>query len=83
MNIKEAIKQIQKDIKNLKLKAFQPNKSHAQAFKEYLSWEDANLKKKFEQIYSKELELLNEWFEVYCKENNCNKENALERIIEG
>ncbi|MDD3149682.1 MAG: hypothetical protein PHV68_02515 [Candidatus Gastranaerophilales bacterium] len=82
MNTKETIKEIQKDVKNLKLKAFQPNKGYAQAFLEYLSWENGNPKKNFETIYAKELELLNEWLEVYCSEYNCNRKEALERIIE-
>lgn len=44
MNSTETIKEMQKDIRNLKLKAFQPNKVHAEIFKDYLSWEDDNPK---------------------------------------
>lgn len=82
MDTTETIKEMQKDIKNLKLKAFQPDKTHAKIFKDYLFWEDGNAKKNFEILYAKEVELLNEWLEVYCNEHKCNKEDALERIIE-
>lgn len=82
MNTKETIKEIQKDIKNLKLKAFKPNKNEARAFKEYLSWQAGNPKENFEEIYSKELELLNDWFDIYCKKNDCSKAEALEKVIQ-
>ncbi len=83
MDTIKVIKEIQNDIRNLKLKAFQPNKVHAEIFKDYFSWEDDNPKKNFEILYAKEIGLLNEWFKVYCKESSCSKEDALERIIEG
>lgn len=47
MNINEAIKEMQKDIGNLKLKSFQPDKVRAKIFKDYLSWENGNPKKNF------------------------------------
>lgn len=82
MDTIETIKEMQKDIRNLKLKAFQPDKSTARVFKEYFTWSNGNSKENFAALYAKELELLNDWFEVYCKEYNCTKEDALERIIE-
>ncbi len=82
MYTNETIQEIQKDIKNLKLKAYQPDKTYAQAFLEYLKMDGKN-KKMVETLYSKDVELLNEWFEIYCKEYNCSKEEALERVVEG
>ncbi len=50
--------------------------------KDYLSWENDNSKKNFKLLYAKEIKLLNEWLEIYCKEYDCTKEDALYRIIE-
>ncbi len=82
MDTKETIKEIQKDIRNLKLKAFQPDKPTATTLLDYLSWDDGNAKNNFNIYFEKELKLINEWFEIYCKEHDCTKEEALERIIE-
>lgn len=81
MDTVEVIKEIQKDIKNLKLKAFEPGKSEAEAVLDYLSWEEGEAKTNFETCFEKELIIINEWLEVYCKEYNCTKKDALEEII--
>ncbi len=82
MDTIEAIEQIQKDIKNLKLKAFAPDKACARMFLRYLSWEEDNARENFEAIYVRDLEIINEWLEIYCREYSCSKEAALLRIIE-
>lgn len=83
MNIEENIKEIKIDIKNLKLKSFQPDKNFAKVFLDFLSWEEGNAKQNFKAIYNKELQILNEWLEIYCEEYDCTKEEALSRIIDG
>ena len=70
------------DNRNLKLKAFEPDKKMAKALLEYLSWQEDKQKKKFETVYAKELEFFEQWVKIYCKENNCSKQDALLRIIE-
>lgn len=83
MNTTETIKEIQKDIKNLKLKSFQPDKNAAKVFLDFFSWEEGSAKQNFKALYSKDLQLLNEWIEIYCEEYGCKKEEALARIIDG
>jgi hypothetical protein len=82
MNLRQELKEIRKDIRNLKLKAFEPNKTRARIFLDYLSWEDANARKKLEECYGKEFEIMNEWLKACCEEHGCSKDDALLRIIE-
>ena len=83
MNTIETIEDMQKDIRNLKLKAFEPDKDEAEAVLNYLSWEEGEAKTNFEISFRKELSIINEWLEVYCKEYHCNREKALENVIYG
>lgn len=71
MNLEESVKEMQKDVRYLKLKAFQPEKVHAKVFLEYLSWEDDNPKKNFELLYATEIKIFNDWLKVYCEEYSC------------
>lgn len=82
MNILKAIVRLQRDVEKLKMRAFQPTKIYARVFKDYLSWGDCSARTNFETIYSYDLEILNDWFEIYCKKYNCTKAEALDRIIE-
>ncbi len=70
------------DNRKLKLTAFAPDKITAKGILDYLSWEKGNARNNFEKIYKKELDIINEWLEIYCEEHNCSKEEALSRIIE-
>ena len=81
--IEKTIEEMQKDIRKLKLKAFEPDESSAKLFREYFSWEDGDAKKNFAAVYEKHLEIFNEWLEIYCEEYCCTKEDALEGIIDG
>lgn len=83
MTIEKIIDEIRKDITNLKLKSFQPDKKSAKVFLEFFSWDESNSKQNFRTLYVKELQILNEWLEIYCNEHKCTKEEALERIIDG
>ncbi len=82
MNTQNTIKEIQKDIRNLKLKAFQPDKEYARLLFKNSTYKDLLENKLVKEIWKKDIELLNEWFEIYCKEHDCTKEEALERVIE-
>lgn len=88
--LKEALKEVcnfleklSEDNQNLKLKAYQPSTVEAKIFLDFFSWEDGNPKQNFEALYKKELQILNEWLEIYCKEYDCTKEDALARVIDG
>ncbi len=83
MNLEQSLKEVQKDIKNLKLIVFEPSKNEARFLLDYLCWEENDARKNFDAIYAKELELLHEWLEIYCEEHNCSKEDALLSIVEG
>ncbi len=82
MTIEETLEIIQKDIENLKLKAFEPSKKEADVFLDFFTWEDGKAKRNFETVYKKELEILDDWLKVFCKLKNCSKEDALQRIID-
>lgn len=71
------------DNQTLKFKAYQPSPVEAKIFLDYFSWEDGNPKQNFEALYKKELQILQEWLHLYCGEQNCTKEEALSRIIDG
>ena len=81
MNTVEVVKEIKQDIKKLKLRAFEPKKSEAEAVLDYLSWEEGETKTNFEICFEKELVIINEWLEIYCKEYNCTKEEALKEVV--
>lgn len=71
------------DSQNLKLKAFQPTPIEAKVFLDYFSWEDGSAKQNFKAFYSKELQILEEWLEIFCLLNNCTREEALSRVTDG
>ncbi len=73
---------LSRDNRNLKLKAFEPNKKMAEVFLEYLYSKKNIQKKRLETAYKKELKFFNEWLKIYCEENNCSKKEALLGIIE-
>ena len=76
------IAQMQNDIENLKLKAFEPKKEEAIIFLDYLSWDkNSNPKKNFETLYAKDLEILHEWLKIYTKAHSCSNKEALENIV--
>ncbi len=77
------IEKISTDQKTIKYKAYQPSTVEAKVFLDYFSWEDGSAKQNFDTIYKKELQILNEWLELYCKEQDCTGEEALSRIIDG
>lgn len=77
------IEKLSEDNQTLKFKAYQPSPVEAKIFLDYFSWEDGNAKQNFEALYKKELQILEEWLHLYCGEQNCTKEEALERIIDG
>lgn len=76
------LEELDEDNQTLKLKAYKPSSVEAKIFLDYFSWEDRNAKQNFEAIYKKELQILEEWLRIYCSEQNCTKEEALERIID-
>ena len=69
------------DNKQLKLKAFKPTKESAKLYLEYLNWEDGPAKSNFQEIYKNELNVIEEWLNLYCEENHCEPEDALEDIV--
>ncbi len=77
------IQNLSEDQQTLKLKAYQPSEIEAKVFLDYFSWEDGISKQNFEALYKKELQILQEWLQIFCGEQNCSREEALERIIDG
>ena len=77
------IDKLSEDQVTLKLKAYQPSALEAKVFLDYFFWEDGSAKQNFEAFYSKELRILNEWLEIFCLWNNCTREEALSRVIDG
>lgn len=79
----EVVQNLAEDQKTIKSKAYQPSVVEAKIFLDYFSWEDSKAKENFEALYKKELQILQEWLQIYCRENNCTEEEALSRIIDG
>lgn len=77
------IEKISEDQQTLKFKAYRPSAIEAKIYLDYFSWEEGNARQNFETIYHKELQVLNEWLQIYCTDNDCTKEEALSRIIDG
>lgn len=79
----EIVQNLAEEQKNIKFKAYRPSEIEAKVFLDYFSWEDGNAKQNFEALYKKELQILQEWLQIYCLENDCAEEEALSRIIDG
>lgn len=76
------IEKIHDDVEKLKLESLKPNKLSAKILLDYLGWEEGQSKQNLEKLCSKEIEQYQKWLDYYCKENNCSKEEALQRIID-
>lgn len=79
----KTLEKLLQDNKNLKLKAYQPTVAEAKIILDFFSWEDETSKQTFQDIYKHQLDILDEWFEIYCKKYDCSKEEALSRVIDG
>lgn len=89
-NLKQSIDEVfsviyklSEDQITLKLKAYQPSALEAKVFLDYFSWEEGSAKQNFEVFYSKDLQILDEWLEIFCLLSNCTREEALSRVIDG
>jgi hypothetical protein len=81
-DVSNELEKISYDIKRLKLVSFRPDKTTAMVLIEYLKMEKGNSRENFEIIFENELDLYKEWLNLYCRENNCSKKEALEIVIE-
>lgn len=77
------IDKLSEDQITLKLKAYQPSALEAKVFLDYFSWADGSAKQNFEAFYFKELQILEEWLGIFCLLNECTRDEALSRVIDG
>lgn len=78
----DVLESVYSDVRKLKLVSFKPDSSSAKGLLEYLRMEEGRAKENMKEICGKEIELYLEWLRLYCEDNNCNEEQALQFIID-
>jgi len=70
------------DIEELKVKTSKPNRAAAKALLEYIAMENCKAKENLEALCGKEIKQYLKWLDVYCEENGCTQEQALNSILD-
>lgn len=74
---------VKEDVETLRIKTSKPDKPTARALLEYISMEPCKSKENMELFLGKQLSFYFKWLEIYCDENSCSLEQALNSIIKG